>query len=149
MRKRAFLLAIFAAILLTGCGEKREKENIQKNSVKVKKEVKKELKTKKESQDMPPLPPPLPAAKSDKSSVSSAKLYAKCAGCHGNRGEKKALGKSAPIGGMDRAKLVELIKGYRNGTLNSYGMGTLMKNQVKSLNDKEIEALSEYISKLK
>jgi len=38
-------------------------------------------------------------------------LFAKCTGCHGQNGEKSALGKSAVIKGMNAAKLEELIKG--------------------------------------
>ncbi|MRI83938.1 MAG: cytochrome C [Nitratiruptor sp.] len=81
--------------------------------------------------------------------ADGAALYKKCAGCHGAKGEKKALGKSAPIAGWDKAKLVEALKGYKAGTRNVYGMGMLMKGQVASLSDADIEALAEYISKLK
>jgi cytochrome c553 len=78
-----------------------------------------------------------------------AALYKKCAGCHGAKGEKKALGKSAPIAGWDKAKVVEALKGYKAGTRNVYGMGALMKGQVAGLSDADIEALADYISKLK
>ncbi len=81
--------------------------------------------------------------------ADGAALFAKCAGCHGQKGEKAALGKSAVIQGMDAAKLEELIKGYKAGTLNQHGMGTLMNGQVKSLSDEDIKAVAEYISGLK
>ncbi len=81
--------------------------------------------------------------------IDGAKLYAKCAGCHGQKGEKKALGKSAPIGGLSKESLLESLKGYRAGDLNRYGMGALMKSQVSSFGDKELEKLAEYISSLK
>ncbi len=81
--------------------------------------------------------------------ADGAALYKKCAGCHGMHGEKKALGKSAPIAGWDKEKLVEALKGYKAGTRNVYGMGALMKGQVASLSDADIEALADYISKLK
>ncbi len=81
--------------------------------------------------------------------ADGAALYAKCAGCHGQKGEKAALGKSAVIQGMDAAKLEELIKGYKAGTLNQHGMGTLMNGQVKSMSDEDIKAVSEYIAGLK
>ena len=76
-------------------------------------------------------------------------LYAKCASCHGQKGEMKALGKSAVIAGMAKDELVKKIKGYKAGTLNQYGMGALMKGQVASLSDADIEALADYISNLK
>ncbi len=81
--------------------------------------------------------------------ADGAALYKKCAGCHGIKGEKKALGKSAHIGGWEKDKLVEALKGYKAGTRNVYGMGTLMKGQVSSYSDSDIEAVSEYISKIK
>ncbi len=81
--------------------------------------------------------------------ADGAALFAKCAGCHGQKGEKAALGKSAVIQGMDAAKLEELIKGYKAGTLNQHGMGALMNGQVKSMSDEDIKAVAEYISGLK
>ena len=81
--------------------------------------------------------------------ADGAALYAKCAGCHGQNGEKAALGKSAVIAGMDAAKVEELLKGYKAGTLNQYGMGALMKGQVASMSDEDIKAVSEYIASLK
>ena len=81
--------------------------------------------------------------------ADGASLYKKCAGCHGAKGEKKALGKSAPIGGWDKAKTVEALKGYKAGTRNIYGMGGLMKGQVASMSNKDIETIAEYISNLK
>ncbi len=81
--------------------------------------------------------------------ADGAALYKKCAGCHGAKGEKKALGKSAVIGGMDVATLVEDLKEYRAGKRNAHGMGMMMKSQVKSLSDADIQALAEYIHGLK
>ncbi|WP_187647923.1 c-type cytochrome [Nitrosophilus labii] len=79
--------------------------------------------------------------------ADGAALYKKCAGCHGAHGEKHALGKSKPIKGWSKDKLVESLKGYKAGTRNVYGMGGLMKGQVASYSDADIEAVSEYISK--
>ncbi len=81
--------------------------------------------------------------------ADGAALYKKCAGCHGAKGEKKALGKSAAIGGLPVATLVDDLKGYKAGTLNRHGMGMMMKGQVKSLSDADIQALAEYIHGLK
>jgi len=81
--------------------------------------------------------------------AAGAALYAKCAGCHGKDGKTKALGKSAVIAGQDAAVLAESIKGYKAGTRNVSGMGTLMKGQVASMSDSDIEAVSAYISTLK
>ncbi|MCF6200778.1 MAG: c-type cytochrome [Hydrogenimonas sp.] len=81
--------------------------------------------------------------------ADGAALYKKCAGCHGAKGEKKALGKSAVIGGMDVATLVNDLKEYKAGKRNVHGMGMMMKSQVQSLSDADIQAVAEYIHGLK
>lgn len=80
--------------------------------------------------------------------AGGADAYKRCAGCHGVNGEKKALGKSAAITGWDISKTVAALKGYKDG---SYGgaMKGVMKGQVASLSDADIQALSEHISTLK
>ena len=74
-------------------------------------------------------------------------LYAKCAGCHGQKGEKKALGASNPIAGWDAAKTVEALKGYKAGTLNVHGKGMIMKGNA-NLSDEEMQAVAAYIQSL-
>jgi cytochrome c len=76
--------------------------------------------------------------------ADGASLYNKCAACHGASGEKKALGKSAVIKGWKAQKTVAALKGYKSGT---YGgtMKALMKGQVASLDDKQIESLAKFI----
>ena len=66
-------------------------------------------------------------------------LYKKCAGCHGVKAEKVALGKSKIVADMSKA-----LQGYKAGT---YGgpMKGIMRGQVASLEDKDIEALAEHI----
>ena len=81
------------------------------------------------------------------SSIDAKALYAGCISCHGAKGEKKALGKSAVIQGWDASKTVTALKGYKDG---SYGgaMKAIMKGQSLKFNDAEIDALGEYISQL-
>ena len=81
--------------------------------------------------------------------ADGAALYKKCAACHGAKGEKAALGKSAVIGGIDAATIAADLKGYKAGTTNKKGMGALMKGQVAAYDDAQIEAVSAYISGLK
>jgi cytochrome c553 len=76
------------------------------------------------------------------------KLYAKCAGCHGINGEKKALGKSAILSGQSASELADKLKAYKVGTRNVAGMGTMMSGQVSNLSKRDILALAEYISTL-
>ncbi len=75
-------------------------------------------------------------------------LFAKCAGCHGADGKTAALGKSAIIAGQPAADLETKIAGYKAGTLNTAGMGALMKGQVGGLSDAEVKAVATYISGL-
>ncbi len=81
--------------------------------------------------------------------ADGAALYKKCASCHGAKAEKKALGKSAVIQGLDKAHLVKELKEYKAGKLNKKGMGGLMKAQLATYSDADIEAVADYISKLK
>jgi len=78
--------------------------------------------------------------------VASADAYQKCAGCHGATGEKSALNKSKIIKDMSKADIVAAIKGYKAGT---YGgpMKGLMKGQVASLSDADIQAIADKIGK--
>ncbi len=84
-----------------------------------------------------------------KAAADGAKLFAKCASCHGPKGDRKALGKSGIIAGMAKDEVLKKLKGYQAGTLNQYGMGALMKGQLAGLKEADLEALADYISKLK
>jgi len=76
--------------------------------------------------------------------ADGAELYKKCAGCHGQSGEKKALGKSAVIKGWDAKKTLEALNGYKAGTYGG-AMKGLMKGQVKALDDAQIASLAKFI----
>lgn len=75
-------------------------------------------------------------------------LFSKCTGCHGENAEKKALGKSAIIAGRDLESLIADIKAYKAGTLDKYGMGSLMMEQVSELSDEDIDDVAKYINSL-
>lgn len=81
--------------------------------------------------------------------AEGAALYQKCASCHGANGEKAALGKSEVIAGWSSEKTLEALKGYKDGTRNTKGMGALMKGQTAALSEGDMQALSAYIAKLK
>ncbi len=89
------------------------------------------------------------AVASAATNVAGAAAYAKCAGCHGADGKTKALGKSPVIAGQSKEELVIKINGYKAGTLDVAGMGTLMKGQVAPMSDADIDAVAGYISTLK
>lgn len=78
--------------------------------------------------------------------ADGADLYKKCAACHGQNGEKAALGKSKLINAMNKDEIVTALKGYKDGTYGG-SMKALMKGQVASYSDADIETVSEYIGK--
>ena len=82
----------------------------------------------------------------DKKSYGST-LYVACAGCHGSNAQNKALGKSKVIKGWDVEKIKTALTGYKDGTYGGVMKG-VMKGQVSSLSQEDIEALAKYISKL-
>jgi cytochrome c553 len=53
------------------------------------------------------------------------------------------------IAGQSKEELVTKLNGYKAGTINVSGMGTLMKGQVATMDDAAIDAVSTYISTLK
>jgi len=77
--------------------------------------------------------------------ADGAALFKKCAACHGPTGEKVALGKSKVIKDMSQADLVAAMKGYKDGTYGG-AMKALMKGQVATLNDGDIEAIAAHIA---
>ena len=81
-------------------------------------------------------------------SVDGKQIFVACSGCHGAKGEKKALGVSKVIGGWDAAKVEEALKGYKAGTYGG-AMKGVMQGQAAKLDDAKIKAVSEYISTLK
>ena len=80
--------------------------------------------------------------------ADGASLYKKCAGCHGASGEKKALGRSQAIKGWESAKTIEALKGYKTGTYGG-AMKGVMKGQVVSMDDKQMEEIAKFLESKK
>lgn len=72
----------------------------------------------------------------------------KCAACHGQNGEKIALGKSKVISQMSAKDIEYALKGYKAGTYGS-SMRSLMKAQVLNLSNDDMDALGKHFSKVK
>lgn len=75
-------------------------------------------------------------------------LTRKCTACHGANFDKSALGKSAIVYGQSAYQIEASLKGYKAGTQNKAGMGSLMKEQVAAFSDYEIKIIAEYIDSL-
>jgi cytochrome c553 len=79
--------------------------------------------------------------------IDGKALFASCASCHGQNAEKEALGKSQVIAGWNKEKIVAALNGYKDGTYGGV-MKNIMKGQVSTKTDTEIDALAEFISNL-
>ena len=79
--------------------------------------------------------------------IDATALYTNCGSCHGQKGEKSALGKSQVIAGWDKQRIIDSLNGYKDG---SYGgvMKNIMTGQVNTKTEAEIEALADLISKM-
>ena len=74
-------------------------------------------------------------------------LYKSCASCHGQKAEKEALGKSQVIAGWNKEKIIQALNGYKDGTYGGV-MKNIMKGQVATKTDAEVDALATFISNL-
>ena len=70
-----------------------------------------------------------------------------CKSWHGDDGKRQALSRSGVIAGSSSVELQ--LQAYRAGTLNKFGMGSVMKGNVSRLSDAEIKAVSDYVAGLK
>ncbi|MBT8348715.1 MAG: c-type cytochrome [Sulfurovum sp.] len=83
--------------------------------------------------------------------ASAESIYqTKCASCHGKIGEKKALGHSNVIQGMDTEKFVSLVNVFATGEKKAMPIAKIVKKQfVDRYDEEEIQAVAEYVNKLK
>lgn len=79
-----------------------------------------------------------------------AKLYADktCNACHGPKGDKPLMPNYPKIAGQNAAYAEQQMKDIKSGARNN-GQTAAMKGVMHLVNDEEIKALSEYLSKLK
>lgn len=80
--------------------------------------------------------------------MTTEEIFAKCAICHGQRGEKKSLGLSIPIAGMSAAEVIKDLKEYKAGTRDTYGQGLMMQGQATKLSDKQMSSIAALIEAL-
>ena len=78
--------------------------------------------------------------------AASAANIGVCKGCHGQKFEKKAMGKSKVVKDMSKKEIVKALKGYKAGTYGGVMKG-LMKNQVDKYSNADLEEIAEAIKK--
>jgi len=80
------------------------------------------------------------------SAMAGAVVKTKCAGCHGADFGKSALGKSKIVKDLTHDEIATALKGYKAGTFGGPMKG-LMRGQVASYSDAELEAFAKTIGK--
>jgi cytochrome c len=76
-------------------------------------------------------------------------LYSSCKYCHGLKAEKTYMNKIPAIRDIDEVALIEMLKMYKKGELNTYGYGSIMKMQMKNIPKDLIPTLAKHIKDLK
>ncbi len=79
-----------------------------------------------------------------------AKLYSEktCNACHGPKGDKPLMPNYPKVAGQNAAYIEAQMKDIKSGARNN-GQTAAMKGVMHLVNDEEIKAISEYLSKLK
>jgi cytochrome c553 len=143
MKNKIFIL-LLSSIFFIGCSE--EKSTPTTNSVAKAEKIQESQPVKKEKVEPKATQvEKKPEIKSSQKETDGIALYKKCAGCHGSSGQKVALDKSKVIKGWDATKIANAIQGYQNGTYGGTMKG-IMKSQVSSLDEKQIDILAKHIA---
>ncbi len=80
--------------------------------------------------------------------ISAEKIFEKCAICHGTMGEKKSLGVSRRIAGMNANDIIKILEQYRVGKRDIYSYGNMMRGQATKLSHENIKKVASYIEAL-
>lgn len=78
-----------------------------------------------------------------------AVVFKKCVACHGAKAEKSYLNKIPVLTTLDPNGMVENMKKYKAGELNLFKMGAVMKGQMASLSEEDMQNVVAYIMTLK
>ncbi|MBN2722091.1 MAG: c-type cytochrome [Campylobacterales bacterium] len=136
------------ALLFVGCGDKPKAEANATETVTTEVNATETVTTETVTTEVNATEAAPEAEASAAPAVDGAALYTACGACHGADGKTAALGKSAVIAGQAAADLESKMHGYKAGTIDLTGNGALMKGQMANLDDAQMKALADYISKL-
>ncbi|DAB38575.1 MAG TPA: hypothetical protein CFH83_05320 [Sulfuricurvum kujiense] len=135
-------LYVICSLFLIGCSESTSEQTPSSTEPKTVVTYTVEANTSTPEQKAPVSETAAPLA----TSVDGTALFGqKCASCHGAKGEKPALGKSAVIAEFSEQQIKDALKGYQAGTYGKEMKG-LMQGQAKGLNEAQIGALAKAIS---
>jgi len=76
-------------------------------------------------------------------------IASSCYACHGDNMDKSCYGVSKIPNKLNQDTIFKTLRAYKLGTKNIYGMGEVMKSQLKSLSDDDLKKLSVYIPTLR
>lgn len=76
-------------------------------------------------------------------------LYSSCKFCHGFKGEKVYADIVPSINSLDLKTLELKLKLYKQGKVDEYGYGEIMRQQMQNIPDVRISQLAKYIKSLK
>ncbi|MDD5360203.1 MAG: c-type cytochrome [Sulfurovaceae bacterium] len=148
MKKMTLLSIAAAALLFVGCGDKKAEANATEMNATEVNATEANTTTAAPEANTTTAAPEANTTAAAPAATDAKTLYAACAACHGADGKTAALGKSAITAGQAKDVLLTKMKGYKAGTINLTGNGPVMQGQMANLNDEQMEALAEYISKL-
>lgn len=83
--------------------------------------------------------------------ADGAAIFNKCKTCHQNpKGEMISyLNKVPVLTTVAKEERLELMKKYKAGEENKFGMGGIMKSQMATLSEEDMAAVNDYIETLK
>lgn len=147
MKKEILVSSFVALMILSGCSEKpaqKEEQTVSQPAATETVEPKVEMK-----EDTVVDEKTEPVVEEKTAMEFDANMaFLKCVACHGADGSKAALGKSAIIKGQSKDEVFTSLKGYKDGSRNVSGMGALMKSQVATYSEEELEQIADFVSKL-
>ena len=79
---------------------------------------------------------------------ASAIYHKKCAGCHGEDGKHKAFNRSPEIAGQPKEAILQKLNSFKEGDASLSNTAKVMKKQLQTLTERQIEDLASYISGL-
>jgi mono/diheme cytochrome c family protein len=85
--------------------------------------------------------------KAELADIGQNLFTAKCAVCHGDKGQKRAYGKSRALNTLSLEDMTNSIRGYKGGTYDR-GMGFLM-SPFANISEEEVQGVHEYLQSLK
>lgn len=90
------------------------------------------------------------AASPAMAALDGAKLYGEktCNACHGPKGDKPLMPNYPKVAGQNADYIVQQMQDIKSGARNN-GQTAAMKGVMHLVNDEEIKAIAEHLSKLK